>query len=89
MIQFALLIAFGCFGVALLLCLYRVLRGPTITDRLVALDTMSVNVIALLTLFGIRHGTHIYFEVSMLVALFGFVSTVAFTKYVLRGDIIE
>lgn len=89
MIAIALMIAFGCFGMALLLCLYRVVRGPTITDRLVGLDTMAINVIALLTLFGVHHGTHIYFEVSMLVALFGFVSTVAYTKYVLRGDIIE
>ncbi len=89
MIGYALNFAFACFGIAQLMCLYRVIFAKVLGDRIVALDTMSVNMVALLTLFGIRQGTHMYFELSLLIAMFGFISTVAYTKFVLRGDIIE
>ena len=88
-LPFALNFAFGCFAVAQLCCLYRVVFAPGLSDRVLALDTMAINMIALLTLFGIRHGTTMYFEATMLFAMVGFVSTVAFAKFVLRGDIIE
>ncbi|MBV0891333.1 K+/H+ antiporter subunit F [Paracoccus sp. Z118] len=89
MIQLALWFAFGCFGLALLCCLYRVVFSNALTDRILALDTMTINVIAVLVLVGIAQGTTIYFEAAMLFAMFGFVSTVAFAKFLLRGDIIE
>lgn len=89
MIALALSFAIGCYGVALLMNLYRSLRGPTLADRLLAVDTMVVNVIALLVLAGIHSGTGINFEVALLLAMSGFVSTVAFCKYLLRGSIIE
>lgn len=85
----ALYFAFGCFAVAQLCCLYRVVFSPGLSDRVLALDTMAINMIALLTLFGILHGTAMYFEATMLFAMVGFVSTVAYAKFVLRGDIIE
>ncbi|MDO5370755.1 K+/H+ antiporter subunit F [Paracoccus sp. (in: a-proteobacteria)] len=85
----ALWFAFGCFALAQILCLYRLMRAPGFSDRVLALDTMTINMIALITLFGIQRGTTVYFETSMLFALFGFVSTVAFAKFILRGDIIE
>ena len=85
----ALWFAFGCFGLGQLFCLYRVVFAPGLSDRVLALDTMTINMIALLTLFGILHGTPMYFEASLLFAMVGFVSTVAFAKFVLRGDIIE
>ena len=59
------------------------------TDRLLALDTMVINTIALLVLFGIAENTAIFFEASVLFAMVGFVSTVAYAKFILRGDIIE
>lgn len=89
MIEAALLFAFGCFGLAQLFCLYRVVFAPGLSDRVLALDTMAMNMIALLGLFGIRHGTAMYFEAALLFAMVGFVSTVAYAKFVLRGDIIE
>lgn len=89
MIALALGFAYGCFGLALLCCLYRVVRAPGLPDRLLALDTMTVNAIALLALFGIDRGTGLYFEAALLFAMVGFVSTVAYAKFVLRGDIIE
>ena len=89
MIQYALYFAYGCFGVGLLFCLFRVVFAPGLADRVLALDTMTINMIAILTLFGIREGTEMYFEASLLFAMVGFVSTVAYAKFILRGDIIE
>lgn len=89
MIAYALGFAYACFGLAMLFCLYRVVRAPGLTDRVLALDTMTVNAIALLTLFGIDKNTGIYFEAALMFAMVGFISTVAYAKFMLRGDIIE
>ena len=89
MIGLALGFAYGCVGLAMLCGLYRVVRAPGLPDRLLALDTMTVNAIALLALFGIDRGTGLYFEAALLFAMVGFVSTVAYAKFILRGDIIE
>ncbi|MCR9114060.1 MAG: K+/H+ antiporter subunit F [Rhodobacteraceae bacterium] len=89
MIEIALLFAFGCYSLGLLFNLWRITRGPDAADRILALDTMVINVIALLILYGIREGTSVYYEASMLVAMVGFVSTVAYCRFILRGDIIE
>lgn len=89
MIAYALYFAFGCFGLGLLLNLWRVIAGPELSDRILALDTMIINAIALLILYGILNGTAVYFEASMLFAMVGFVSTVAYCRYLLRGSVIE
>lgn len=79
----------AAFVAALALAVWRLVRGPTLPDRVLALDTLYVNSIALLVLLGIRDDTQLYFEAALVVALLGFVSTVAFAKYLDRGDIIE
>ncbi len=89
MIGASLAFAFACFGLGLLMNIYRLISAPTIGDRILALDTMVINAIALLALFGIREGTTIYFEVSMIIAMTGFISTVSYTRFLLRGDVIE
>jgi multicomponent K+:H+ antiporter subunit F len=89
MIGAALLFGFGCFSLALLMNLARLAKGPTLMDRVLALDTMVINVIALVILYGIKQGTAVYFEASLLLAMVGFVSTVALCKFILRGDVIE
>lgn len=89
MIAYALLFALGCFGLGLVLNLWRLARGPSSADRILALDTMVINVIALLVLYGIVQGTAVYYEAAMLVAMVGFVSTVAYCRFILRGNIIE
>jgi multicomponent K+:H+ antiporter subunit F len=89
MLNTALMIAFVMVGVAMTLGTMRVLRGPSLTDRVLALDTLYINSIALIVLFGIYLRTSMYFEAALLIALIGFVSTVAVAKYLLRGDIIE
>lgn len=89
MIDLALTFALACIALAVLLNLYRLLRGPTASDRILALDTMVINAIALIILFGIMEKTTVYFEAALLLAMVGFVGTVAYAKFLLRGDIVE
>lgn len=89
MIDYALAFAIACFSGALLMNLFRIVRAPGVIDRILALDTLVINAIALLILFGIGENNGIYFEASILFAMVGFVSTVAYAKFILRGDIIE
>jgi multicomponent K+:H+ antiporter subunit F len=89
MLSFTMPIAFAMLSLALLLCLWRLWRGPSLPDRILALDSLYIMVVALLVLLDIDFNTDAYFEAAMLIALIGFISTVALCKYVLRGDIIE
>lgn len=89
MIGYAVIFGFGCLSLALLLNLWRLLRGPTIGDRIAALDTMVINAIALIVLFGIAKADDTFFEAALLLAMVGFIGTVAYCKFVLRGDIVE
>jgi multicomponent K+:H+ antiporter subunit F len=89
MILYALVFAFACIGLGLLCNLWRLVAGPTTADRILALDTMVINSIALIVLYGIMETTTVVFEAAILFAMVGFVSTVAYCRFVLRGDIIE
>lgn len=77
------------FALALALNLLRLARGPGVADRILALDTLYINAIALLVLLGMLLGTFAYFEAALVVALLGFVGTVALAKFAARGDIVE
>jgi len=85
----ALTFAIAAFAVALVLNLLRLFTAHTVTDRILALDTMTVNIIALIVLGGVKSGSTVNYEAALLFALTGFISTVAFCKYLLRGSIIE
>ena len=85
----ALLMTIGLIAFSLLLSLYRMIKGPWTLDRVVGLDTMYINAIAMIVLMGMYVDTSLYFEAAMLIAMMGFVGTVALSKYFLRGDIIE
>ncbi|WP_163135172.1 K+/H+ antiporter subunit F [Agarivorans sp. Alg241-V36] len=89
MLMYATLFASGLICIALALNAWRLIIGPTAPDRIVAVDTMYINSIALIILLGIYQGSVSYYESALLIALLGFVSTAAFCKYLLRGDIIE
>lgn len=89
MLNTALYIAFGLVSAALLLSFWRLLRGPSKPDRILALDTLYVNSVALLVLLGIHLRSNLYFEAALLIAMIGFVGTVALSKFLTRGDIIE
>lgn len=85
----ALALGFLLVSGALLLSLWRLIIGPDRPDRILALDTLYVNTVALLVLLGITLASNLYFEAALLIALFGFVGTVALAKFLTRGDIIE
>ena len=89
MIATAATIALAMLILAQVLNLARLMRGPALTDRVLALDTMYINTIALVVVAGVLRGGTAFFEASLVIALTGFVTTVAFSKYLLRGDIIE
>lgn len=82
-------IALAAVALSMLLTLYRLLRGPDIVDRVLALDTLAINLIALIVIAGIFYGTTMYFEAALLFAMVGFISTVSFCKFLLRGNVIE
>lgn len=88
-LDWAVNVGLGVVGLAMLMSLYRLLRGPSVPDRILALDTLYVNTIAALILFGMQLRSSIYFEAALLIAMLGFVSTVVLSKYVLRRDIME
>jgi multicomponent K+:H+ antiporter subunit F len=71
------------------LCMARLLRGPSVLDRALALDTLSINLIGIITLLCIRDNTAVYFDAALVIAVIGFLSTVAVAKYLLKGDIID
>jgi multicomponent K+:H+ antiporter subunit F len=79
----------GAFTLALLLNAWRLFRGPGLPDRILALDTLYINTLALLVLLGIQQDSAVYFEVALLIGLFGFIGTVVLSKFVLRGEIVE
>jgi multicomponent K+:H+ antiporter subunit F len=89
MLNFAINVAFVSIGIAMLLCLLRLVRGPDAADRILALDTLYINAIALLILLGVRMGTSVYFEAALLIALTGFIGTVALARYLERGRVME
>ena len=80
--QVLLALAMGCAA-------FRVLRGPRAQDRVLGLDTLYVNAAMLLLVFGMRTGSDVYFEAALVIALLGFVSTAALSKFLMRGEVIE
>jgi len=88
-IETAVLVSLYGVGLAMLLSLWRLLRGPSVPDRILALDTLYVNTIAALILFGMYLRSAVYFEAALVIAMLGFVGTVMLSKYVLRRDIVE
>jgi multicomponent K+:H+ antiporter subunit F len=89
MLTFAINVAFAAIGISLVLCLIRLIRGPGAPDRILALDTLYINAVALLIVLGISSGSTIFFEAALLIALMGFVGTVALARYIARGDVVE
>lgn len=82
-------VAIASFAISLALSAWRLLKGPSLADRILALDTLYINALALLVLLGIQRGSQLYFEAALLIAMLGFAGTVVLSKYVLRGDIVE
>ncbi|KQI70734.1 cation:proton antiporter [Loktanella sp. 5RATIMAR09] len=88
-LNIALAITFLALALGQVMSMVRLVLGPTSGDRVLALDTMVINALGLVIVLGIYKGVQIYFEVALLIAMLGFVSTVALARFILRGDIIE
>jgi multicomponent K+:H+ antiporter subunit F len=85
----AIVVALGCYALAMVLALLRLLRGPSAQDRVLALDFLYVNGMLAMLVLGIRFASSLYFVAALLIALFGFVSSAALAKFLLRGEVIE
>ncbi|MEI7446756.1 MAG: K+/H+ antiporter subunit F [Burkholderiales bacterium] len=89
MIDLALTVSLGLFAVAMLLCCWRLIVGPDVLDRVLALDTLYVNALAIVVLLGLKFRTQVYFEAALVIALLGFVGTVVTARFVAQGDVID
>ncbi|MDD2990256.1 MAG: K+/H+ antiporter subunit F [Zoogloea sp.] len=81
--------ALACFALAMLCAMIRLLRGPTAEDRILALDTLYINGMLTILSLGVGFGSVVYFDIALLIALFGFVGSAAMAKFLLRGEVIE
>lgn len=85
----AIVFAIGCYVLAMGLALLRLVRGPSAQDRVLAMDLIYTIGMLMLLVLAIRYRSAMYFEAAMLIALFGFVSSAAMAKFLLRGEVIE
>jgi len=88
-LSWSLLVALILLGLAMVVAAFRMMRGPRAQDRIVAFDAFYVNAMLLLLVFGMRTGSTLYFEAALVIALLGFVATLALAKFLMRGEIIE
>lgn len=89
MLNTAIALAFVLLGAALLLTGGRLLYGPTLPDRIMALDALYINAVALLVLAGIHFDSTLYFEAALFIALLGFIGTAALCRFASRGRLFE
>lgn len=89
MLNIAVLVSLSMLLLAMVLALVRLLRGPSVPDRVLALDTVFINTVGVVLVLGIWLETNIYFEAVLIIAMMGFIGTCALAKYVLRGDLME
>lgn len=85
----ALKCALFLLAVAMLCAVTRLMIGPSAQDRVMALDCLYINGMLTMLVLGILYASEVYFEAALLIALFGFVSSTAMAKFLLRGEVIE
>lgn len=88
-LAWALTLAQMMLGLSMICAVYRVVAGPRAQDRVLGLDTLYVNAMLLLLVFGIQTGRTLYFEAALIIALLGFTGTLALAKFLMRGEVIE
>lgn len=88
-VYWACQLALGCFVLGMGCAVIRLLKGPSAADRVLALDTMYINGMLALLALGIRFDSTLYFDIALLIALFGFVGSAAMAKFLLRAEVIE
>ncbi|HEX6979116.1 MAG TPA: K+/H+ antiporter subunit F [Alphaproteobacteria bacterium] len=88
-LSWSLVVAQVMLALAMAAAAYRIIKGPRAQDRVLGLDTLYVNAMLLMLTFGIRSGSTLYFEAALVIAMIGFVTTVALSKFLMRGEVIE
>lgn len=88
-LDFAVSAALACYALSIAIAFVRLLRGPSAQDRVLALDFIYINGMLVVLALGVRYGSGMYFESALLIAIFGFVSSAALAKFLLRGEVIE
>ena len=89
MIEQALTLTIAMFCIALILAGWRLLVGPDVLDRVLALDTLYMTALAMVVLLGLKFRTQVFFEAALVIALLGFIGTVVTARFVSRGDIVD
>ena len=89
MLGWSIFVSMILLALAMKCSAFRILRGPRAQDRVLGFDSLSGTAMLLLLIFGIRSESTLYFEAALIVALLGFVGTLAFSKFLLRGEVIE
>ena len=89
MLETVIPICLAFLGVALALNFARLLKGPDMPDRILALDTLYISSLALIVMLGVWLKTDVLFEAALVISVLGFISTAAFCKHLLHGDLIE
>lgn len=89
LLAWSMVVAQMLLGLAMACAAYRLLFGPRAQDRVLGLDTIYVNGVMMLLIFGMRTGSTVYFESALVIALLGFVTTAALAKFLMRGEVIE
>ncbi|HET6674732.1 MAG TPA: K+/H+ antiporter subunit F [Nitrospiraceae bacterium] len=89
MLTVSIYIAYLAIALAVACCMTRLVRGPHPADRILAFDTLYINTIALLIVLDIHLSTSLFFDAALLIALTGFIATVALARYVARGHVME
>jgi multicomponent K+:H+ antiporter subunit F len=89
LLSLAIVFALGCYAIASLLVLVRLIGGPRAQDRVLALDLLYLHGLLVMLVLNIRNASDTYFEGALLIAVFSFVSSSAMAKFILRGEVIE
>jgi multicomponent K+:H+ antiporter subunit F len=89
MIEWALQFALAAVSLALALTSWRLVRGPEPVDRVLALDTLYVNTVGLVILLGLKMSSNLLFEAALVIAMLGFIATIALARFIARGDVME
>jgi multicomponent K+:H+ antiporter subunit F len=88
-LSWSLTIAQLLLALAMVAATYRMIKGPRAQDRVLSFDSLYINAMLLMVVFGIRSGTTLYFEMALIIAVLGFGSSVALAKFLMRGEVIE
>ncbi|ASN04855.1 Na(+)/H(+) antiporter subunit F1 [Virgibacillus necropolis] len=89
MIEMMLYTALVLFGVSIAIALFRIIFGPSLPDRVVALDMIGVHLISAIAIISLILGTKSFLEVILILGVLAFIGTIVFSKYIERGVVIE